>query len=106
MENSLTLEQLEAAIGQGWQPIDPALGLTHLPTVTLAEEAVKRWFFGQAIALAEWPPTPQCGASLKQEQTDPIARVLDQSGRLLGVGALTTGEAGPLLAPRVVLPAD
>lgn len=106
LEDSLTLEQLEGAIGQGWQPIDPALGLAHLPTVTLAEAAVKRWFFGQAIALSEWPPTPSGGESLKQEQTDPITRVLDQSGRLLGVGALTTGEAGPLLAPRVVLPQE
>ena len=104
--DSLTLEQLEQAIADGWQPIDPAVALAHLPTVVLAEEPVRRWFFGQAIAIdhrpAGWDSTPV----LKQEATEPIARVLDEAGRLLGVGHVAIGETGAIVSPRVVLPAD
>jgi tRNA pseudouridine55 synthase len=105
LQDSLTLEQLEQAISDGWQPLDPAPCLTHLPTVVLTAEQVPSWFFGRAIALAELPADLDKAIALKQDFPEPIARVLDGQGHLLGVGNLTLADTGAIVAPRVVLPA-
>jgi tRNA pseudouridine55 synthase len=92
LNNSLTLEELEAQIQhQTFQPLDPSIGLQHLAKIHLSSEEAKRWCQGQFIPI----PT-----EVFDQNT---IRVYQQNNQFLGIGKFVNSEASWCLAPQVVI---
>lgn len=90
LENSLTLEELEAQVQGGtFQAVDGAIALPHLDTITLAGDEIRRWLLGQKIAVAE------------SDRTMVPLRVMDGE-RLLGIGQRVRIGDDYFLAPLLV----
>ncbi len=90
LENSLTLEELEAQVQRGtFQVVEGAIALPHLDTITLTGDEIRRWLLGQKIAVAE------------SEQTMVPLRVIDGE-RLLGIGQRVRIGNDYFLAPLLV----
>ncbi|MBD2461457.1 tRNA pseudouridine(55) synthase TruB [Oscillatoria sp. FACHB-1407] len=95
LKDSLTLETLAEQIqAHTFQPIPPAIALSHLPTISLDEAQTKRWCQGQRIELSE----------AIDSATD-IFQVR-QGDRFLGIGKLITLETVPHVVPQLVFASD
>ncbi|MDX2216292.1 MAG: tRNA pseudouridine(55) synthase TruB [Oculatellaceae cyanobacterium bins.114] len=97
LTDSITLETLaEQLEAQTFQPIPPAIALTHLAKLYLDPTQAKRWCQGQRI---EWV-----------EPVDPaiISDVLQicQGDRFLGIGTLTTIDTLSWVVPQLVFASD
>jgi tRNA pseudouridine55 synthase len=93
LEDSLTLEELEAQLQLGtFQPIPPVAALQHLTAVTLPPEEAHRWCLGQRIL---WNDT---SADIPTN----ALRVQREDGEFLGIGQVLGSENGLLLAPEMV----
>ena len=93
LEDSLTLEELEAQLQQGtFQPIPPVMALQHLAIVTLPAPEADRWCLGQRIF---WNNT-------STDAPTNALRVQREEGEFLGIGQVISSENGLLLAPQMV----
>jgi|SRR5919199_956019 tRNA pseudouridine55 synthase len=93
LENSLTLEELEAQLQQGtFEPIPPVAALQHLAAVTLPAEEAHRWCLGQRIL---WNDT-------SADIPTSALRVQREDGEFLGIAQVIGSENGLLLAPQMV----
>ncbi|HEY9726769.1 MAG TPA: tRNA pseudouridine(55) synthase TruB, partial [Chroococcales cyanobacterium] len=93
LPDSLTLEELETQLQQEtFQPIPPAIALSHLATVTLQPEETRRWCLGQRLP---WQDSPT-------DTSTTTLRVLDEQSNFLGIGEFIHTETERLLAPRMV----
>jgi tRNA pseudouridine55 synthase len=94
LSESLSFEALEVKIqADQFTPIPPNLALQHLPVLELDSESGRRWCCGQKL------PFPLSTAPTQMMTAEPIFRVTDSAGQLLGVGQSTEG----LLFAKVVL---
>jgi tRNA pseudouridine55 synthase len=98
LANSITLEELEQQQQAGiFTPISPDRGLTHLPTVTLIDaELVKFWGQGKRLpvdSLTITPPNADLSGDFKVMSAE----------RCLGVGEIQTIEGEHLLVAQTVL---
>ncbi|NEP16482.1 MAG: tRNA pseudouridine(55) synthase TruB [Leptolyngbya sp. SIO4C1] len=91
LDQSLTLEAIEAQLAEGvLSLIAPGEALQTLPSLTLAADASRRWCLGQKIVTVTTLPIQQ-----------PL-RILDSTGRFLGIGELNRVEQQLVLSPRRV----
>jgi tRNA pseudouridine55 synthase len=94
LSESLNFEALEAATqADQFTPIPPSHALQHLPALELDSDSARRWCCGQKL------PFPISITSTQTTEAEPIFRVTDPAGQLLGVGQSTEG----LLLAKVVL---
>jgi tRNA pseudouridine55 synthase len=85
------VEGPKSALDELLLPLDA--GLAHLCAVQISEEGIASFRRGQS---------PGCLVLQKaQSETEPMCRVYDQEGGLLGLGELS--ETGEQVAPRRVL---
>ncbi|MBD2018642.1 tRNA pseudouridine(55) synthase TruB, partial [Leptolyngbya sp. FACHB-36] len=101
LTDSLTLEQLDEQLQQGFQPIAPEIALTHLNAIVLPADLAKRWCQGQRVAI---DPISAKQKSLAAS-TKPAVRVHHETNTFLGIGTLTTWETDTVLLPQVVFDA-
>ena len=93
LQDSLTLEALEAQLQQGiFQPIPPVTALQHLAVATLPSSEADRWCLGQRIL---WNNT-------STDVPTNALRVQREEGEFLGIGQVISSENGLLLAPQMV----
>jgi tRNA pseudouridine55 synthase len=93
LDTSLTLDEFAAQVqDQRFQPIAPAIVLTHLPAVTLPALDAKRWCQGQRFIDQDGVLTGEPG----------IRRVLGTGDRFLGIGNQVNTAEGVLLVPQLV----
>ena len=90
VEDGVTPDRLEALAGEGRlaDAVQPVAGLLPLPELSLGTDAAWRFVHGSAQAVADGSPGR--------------VKVVDEAGRLIGVGSLAGGE----LRPEKVLPPD
>ncbi len=94
LSNSLTLEELTQRLQAGtFQPIDPAMGVQHLPAVALPPEQARRWRQGQKIVLDE--------QLMDRIQGDPL-KIENSQGLFLGIGEMIYLEERRAIAPKMV----
>lgn len=102
LADSLSLEALAEQVEQNqFQPIAPALALTHFPAVTLTGDRHERWYFGQTIALTESETATLAAHAIGPEL---LARAIDDTGHLIGIGTILFNADTSAIVPRVVLP--
>ncbi len=90
VEDGVTPDRLEALAGENRlaDAIQPVAGLLPLPELSLGADAAWRFVHGSAQAVSDGSPGK--------------VKVVDEAGRLIGVGSLAGGE----LRPEKVLPPD
>ncbi len=98
LADSITLEELERQQQAGiFRPISPDIVLMHLPTVTLADaELVKFWSQGKRFTLEQLALAP------KTAELGGYFQVIGED-RCLGIGEFRHIEGVPLLVPQTVL---
>ena len=97
---SLTLEQLATQVEAGqFQPVEPAIGLGHLPELKLPPDLAKRWCQGQRLLLE------RAHFAIKELPVDaapPLLRIHTQQSKFLGISKLEPMPEGYLLRPQIV----
>ena len=94
LANSLTLEELADKIQAGtFQPISPAVGLQHLPTLSFSPEQARRWCQGQKIRLM--------GQTDDYVLDNPL-KIENNQGQFLGIGKTVNLNEGGAIAPKMV----
>jgi tRNA pseudouridine55 synthase len=98
LPQSITLAELETQQRAGtFTPIAPDRGLAHLPTVTLINaDLVKFWSQGKRLPLCELQLTPT------NSEPSGFVKVMDEH-RCLGVGEIRQIESEYILVPQTVL---
>lgn len=110
LAESLSLAQVGEQVAAGeFCPLSPAAALAHWPSVVLAGDRLRDWYFGRAIILdSQEPIAPSEPLPEPLRSTPPppgMVRALTPQGELAGLGELG-GEGGQrAIAPRLVLPA-
>lgn len=93
LADSLTLEELEIQLQQQtFQAVPPLAALKHLEKVTLTSGDAHRWCMGQRLSWND---------SLNNAPNSAL-RVHDENGDFLGIGQMTDGGNGRILAPQMV----
>lgn len=93
LADSLTLEELEIQLQQQtFQAVPPLAALKHLEKVTLTSGDAHRWCMGQRLSWND---------SLNNAPNSAL-RVHDENGEFLGIGQMTDGGNGRILAPQMV----
>ncbi|MGB5961138.1 MAG: tRNA pseudouridine(55) synthase TruB [Coleofasciculaceae cyanobacterium] len=93
LADSLTLEELEIQLQQQtFQAVPPLAALKHLEKVTLTSGDAHRWCMGQRLSWND---------SLNNAPNNAL-RVHDENGDFLGIGQMTDGGNGRILAPQMV----
>jgi tRNA pseudouridine55 synthase len=90
LDNSTTLEALAEQAHTRFEPISPAIALTHLPALHLTAEQAKRWCQGQRLELE--PSDASTAADVLQ---------IFEGDRFLGIGRFSL-ETTALLVPQLV----
>ncbi|MBI4781785.1 MAG: tRNA pseudouridine(55) synthase TruB [Oscillatoriophycideae cyanobacterium NC_groundwater_1537_Pr4_S-0.65um_50_18] len=99
LENSLTLEALEAEIqAEQFVPISPQAAL-HWKTIALPQALAKRWQQGQRIAGEEISPAWPSDIA---EGLPAFYQIHHEDGRFLGMGEAIATPLGHLLVPKLV----
>ena len=95
LQDSLTLDQLEAQIREGtFQPVPPQLALRHLEEIALPPPLAQRWCQGQRILLSQ---------DSTIAQTPPATlRVHHPDNTFLGIGQRVPNPEGVVLVPAIV----
>ena len=94
LTESLTFTDLENQIEQGtFHLISPETALSHIETITLAEQEARRWCQGQRLLLTENLPKHSFGKK----------RVNQENGKFLGIGEIVNYDTQPILIPQLVL---
>jgi tRNA pseudouridine55 synthase len=98
LPESITLEELETQQRAGtFTPIAPERGLAHLPTVTLLDaDLVKFWSQGKRLPISELQLTPA------NFESSGYVKVIGEQ-RCLGVGEIRQIEGENLLVPQTVI---
>lgn len=97
LADSLTLSELENQLQeQTFQPVPPLAALKHLEKVTLTSGDAHRWCMGQRLSWNDsFGNAPQSAL-----------RVHHENGDFLGIGQMTDGGNGRILAPQMVFACD
>lgn len=98
LADSITLEELEQQHQAGtFRPISPDRGLAHLPTVTLMDaDLVKFWSQGKRL------PVKMLAISERDAALSDRVKVIGEE-RCLGIGAIEQIDGEDLLVPQTVL---
>lgn len=97
---SLTLEQLATQVEAGqFQPVEPAIALTHLPELNLPPDLAKRWCQGQRLLLET---THSVIKGLPVDAAPPLLRIHTERSEFLGISKLEPVPEGYLLRPQLV----
>ncbi|UBF29245.1 tRNA pseudouridine(55) synthase TruB [Kovacikia minuta CCNUW1] len=106
LEDSLTLEDLEAQLQQGtFQPLALESALGHLPTIALPEAIARRWCQGQRILWNHELPLQTLETKKSAADTALVPTTMQvhhENGQFLGIGQSVNTETGKILIPKIV----